>query len=181
MLVAEARVRAETIEREARTSGYDAGYAEVVARAEAEMEAARAALRAALEQAHAAQQELVAAVELRTVELAIAIAERILSAALAVKPELVCDVVGSALRRTLGRDRLVIDVNPEDTEIVRTWLGSVAEGAAELEAVEVRADRRVQRGGCIVRTSEGEIDAQFSAQLDRAEQVLRAALAESAE
>ena len=178
MLIAEARVRAEEIEREARQSGYDAGYAEVVARAELEMEAARAALLAALEQARAAQEQLLAAAELRTVELAIAVAERILNVAVEVKPELVCGVVGSALRRAIGRDRLVIEVNPDDVELVRTWLGSVADDGGELETVEVRPERRVVRGGCIVRTAEGEIDAQFPAQLERAEHILRGVLSE---
>lgn len=175
-IVAEAHVRAAEIEREAREAGYEAGRAEVIARAEAEMASPRAAVLAAVDAVHAAREDLAALVELRAVELAVAIAERILGAAIDVRPELVTEVVGSALRRVLSRDRLVLEVNPDDLEVVRAWLGAGAEDGAE--GIELRAERRVARGGCIVRTSEGEIDAQLSEQLARAEQVLRRAFGE---
>jgi flagellar assembly protein FliH len=176
-IVAEAQVRAVEIEREARESGYEAGRAEVIAQAEVEMAAPRAAVYAAAEAVYAARDELAQAVELRCVELAIAVAERILGAAVELKPELVTEVVGGALRRAIARDRLVVDVNPEDVEVVRAWL---AAGGDEGDAIEVRAERRVARGGCVVRTGEGEIDAQLTEQLDRAEQVLRRTFAEPA-
>ena len=175
-IVAEAHARSVEIEREAHEAGYEAGRAEVIAQAEVEMAAPRAAVLAAVGAVYAAQEELAAAVELRTVELAILIAERILGSALAIRPELVCDVVAGALRRALTRDRLAIDVNPADVDVVRTWLAS---NSAESGVIEIHAERRVAPGGCVVRTSEGEIDAQFSVQLERAGEVLRQALAGS--
>jgi flagellar assembly protein FliH len=178
-LVAVAQANAAEIERRARDAGYEAGRAEMVERAAAEMEAPRQAVEAAAAAVYAAQDELAAALELRTIEFGIAIAERILGAALAVKPELVCEVVGGALRRALTRDRLVIDVHPDDVDVVRAWLAARAEEEGT-EAITVRGERRVVRGGCVVNTTEGEIDAQLPEQLARAEQVLRRAFAESA-
>lgn len=178
-IIAEAHVRAAEIERAAQEAGYEAGRAEVIARAEAEMAAPRAAVLAAVDAVYAARSELAGAVELRSIELGIAVAGRILGAAIEVDPELVCEVVGSALRRAIVRDRLVIDVNPDDAEFVRTWLGSGGEEGGE--TIEVRPERRVARGGCVVRTAEGEIDAQLSEQLERAEQALRRTFAESAD
>jgi len=140
------------------------------------MAAPRAAVLAAVGGVYAAQDELAATVELRAVELAILIAERILGSALAVQPELVFNVVAGALRRALTRDRLAVDVNPADIDIVRTWLATNSSDGA---TIEVHAERRVAPGGCVVRTSEGEIDAQFSVQLERAGEVLRLALAGS--
>jgi flagellar assembly protein FliH len=178
-MVAIAQANATEIERRAREDGYEAGRAEVISRAEEEIEGPRQAIHAAAEAVYAAQSELAAAVELRTIEFAIAIAERILGAALAVQPELVCEVVGGALRRALSRDRLVIDVHPDDVDVVRTWLGA-REDEDAAESITVRAERRVVRGGCVVHTAEGEIDGQLSEQLVRAEQVLRRVFAESA-
>ncbi len=48
---------------------------------------------------------------------------------------------------------------------------------AELHAehggeLSVRADRRVERGGCVLSTAAGEIDAEISAQLERAAKVV---------
>lgn len=170
-IVAEARARAVEIEAEARTAGFDAGRAEALAQVEQELTEPRAALLAAIAGIEGLRDEVSAAVELRAVELAVALAERIVSASLDVRPELVLDVVASALRRVVDRDRLAIDVNPDDLPLVREWLGSQLE--VQVERVEVRGERRVPRGGCVVRTAEGEVDARVGEQLARAEEVLR--------
>ncbi len=178
-IIAIAQANAAEIERRARDAGYEAGRAEMIERAAAEIETPRQAIYAAADAVYAAQDELAAAVELRTIEFAIAIAERILGAALAVRPELVCEVVGGALRRALARGRLVIDVHPDDVDVIRAWLGE-RDDDDRAESITVRAERRVARGGCVVHTTEGEIDATLPEQLARAEQVLRRVFAESA-
>lgn len=178
-MVAIAQANALEIERRAREAGYEAGRAEAIERMAAEIEGPREAMIAAAAAVYAAQDDLAASLELRTIEFAIAIAERILGAALAVQPELVCEVVGAALRRALSRDRLVIDVHPDDVDVVRTWLAN-REDDNGAETIAVRGERRVVRGGCVVHTTEGDIDAQLSEQLGRAEQVLRRVFADSA-
>jgi len=172
-IVAEAEGRAAEIEEQARRAGNDAGYADGTARAEAEARQSLDALVAAVEAVHAARSDAVGVVEARAAELAVLVAERILGAALELDPELVCSVVGSALRRVVDADRLVLDVNPDDLERVRTW---IALGEGGLAQIEVRPERRVGAGGCIVRTADVEIDARVSAQLDRARATVRSAL-----
>jgi flagellar biosynthesis/type III secretory pathway protein FliH len=174
-IVADAQQRAVEIEAEARVAGEAAGYEAGLARAAEELAEPRAAFAAAIVELGALRDEISADVERHSVELALAIAERIVGAAIEVDPEVVCEVVQGALRRVVERDRLVVDVNPDDVEIVRQWIGGQSEVASS--AVEVRAERRVGRGGAVVRTLEGEIDARIPEQLDRAREVLRDALA----
>ncbi len=175
-IVADAEAQAVELGAEARRAGYDAGYAEGLAQAARELEVPRATFAAAVDAIQAARGEVSDTVERHAVELALAIAERVVGAALEVQPELVCNVVGSALRRVVERDRLAIDVNPEDVPLVRAWLESQSEVA--IATVEVRDERRVARGGCVVRTAEGEVDARVGEQLARAGEVLREAFAE---
>lgn len=174
-IVAEAQQRAIDIEAEAHAAGEAAGYAAGLARAAEELAEPRAAFAAAIAGVDGVRDEIAAAVERNAVELALAIAERIVGAAIEVDPTVVCEVVQGALRRVVERDRLVVDVNPDDVEIVREWIGGQSEVASS--AVEVRPERRVARGGAVVRTLEGEIDARIPEQLDRAREVLRDALA----
>jgi flagellar assembly protein FliH len=177
-IVAEAQQRAVEIEAEARAAGEAAGYQAGLARAAEELAEPRAAFAAAIAGVSELRDEVAAATERHAVELALAIAERIVGAAIEVDPTVVCEVVQGALRRVVERDRLVVDVNPDDVEIVREWIGQSEVGSA---AVEIRAERRVGRGGAVVRTVEGEIDARIPEQLDRARGVLRDALAVAAE
>jgi flagellar assembly protein FliH len=170
-LVAAARAQAAQIEAEARAEGYRAGHAEGLAAAEAERAATSAALGGVLAALQEARESYVAAAEQDVVDLAIAIAEKIVGTAFAADPELVCSLVAGALRAVEGGNGAVLEVNPDDVSLVQRWLdGSTLPLAAK---IELRAERRIARGGCVVRTAEGEIDARVREQLDRAEEVLR--------
>jgi flagellar assembly protein FliH len=174
-IVAEAQQRAVELEAEARVEGEAAGYAAGLARAQEELAVPLAAFEAASAGIEATRDEVATLVERRAVELALTIAERIVGAAIAAQPELVCNVVEGALRRVVERDRLIVDLHPDDLAYVREWLGEQTE--TSVSAVELRAERRVPRGGCVVRTTEGEIDARVPEQLARAGEILRDAIA----
>jgi flagellar biosynthesis/type III secretory pathway protein FliH len=170
-IVAEAQARAADIEAQARDAGFEAGRLEGLALVQAEAEASLAALAAGIAGLDAVREAEASRVERRAVELAIALAERVVHGALDAEPERIQDVVAGALRRVVERDRLTIEVNPDDVDRVRAW----CDAQTELDGgrVDVRAERRVPRGGCVVRTAEGEIDARVAEQLDRARDVLR--------
>jgi flagellar assembly protein FliH len=171
-IVARAEADAAAIAAEAAAHGQQQGYAAGLAAAEAQIAPVREALAAVVDGVVAAEERFLAAAELRSVELALALAEKIVGAALDIQPELVVEIVTGALRRSIERDRLVVEVNPDDVELVRASVTETADrlGVGRLEVV---AERRVARGGCVVRTSEGEIDARISEQFDRAGELLR--------
>jgi flagellar assembly protein FliH len=171
-IVAKAEADAAAIAAEAAAHGQQQGYAAGLAAAEAQIAPVREALAAVVDGVVAAEERFLAAAELRSVELALALAEKIVGAALDIQPELVVEIVTGALRRSIERDRLVVEVNPDDVELVRASVTETADrlGVGRLEVV---AERRVARGGCVVRTTEGEIDARISEQLDRAGELLR--------
>jgi flagellar assembly protein FliH len=150
------------------------GVAEGLAAGRAEIGPAVEALAAAATGLEKERDASATRTEQAAAELALQIAEKVLGAALEVRPELVLEVVRGALRRLAEPQESVLLVNPEDVELVRA---AVEELAAEHgAALTVRAERRVARGGCIVRTQAGEIDARFAAQLERAGAVVRSEL-----
>ena len=166
-LLASAEMRAAEIYADAAARGREEG----VAAAHELLAPARDALLAGAEELAAVAAELRTRAELRGVELGLAIARKVLGVALAADPALVREVVLGALRSTTAREHLVVEVNPDDLELVRS---SIADAAAQLGVgrLEVVAERRVARGGCVVRMDDGEIDATIAEQLARAEEVL---------
>jgi flagellar assembly protein FliH len=88
------------------------------------------------------------------------------------RPEKVLDVVGGALLRTAARHRLVIEVNPDDLQLVSENAEGLAAKLGGVQRLDVVAERRIERGGCIVRTEEGEIDARIGSQLERVAELL---------
>lgn len=156
----------------ARAAGHDAGFQAGLLEAQAQMATGVAALQAAAEAIAAERERVAAAVEPAAVELALRIAEQALGAAVAAKPDVVVDVVRGALRRLAERDRVTILVNPEDLELVRDASEGLAAELGGIEHCDVQAERRVGRGGAIVRTVEGEVDATLATKLAAARKVL---------
>jgi flagellar biosynthesis/type III secretory pathway protein FliH len=162
---------------DAERRGHDEGLAAGRALAEAELEPVRAALAAAIDSLSGARAEVVAVAEGRAVELAVALAQKILATALEIEPEHVLSAVQGALRRLVDKDEVVLEVNPADVPLLQTQISTLDGTAGGPVSIQVVGERRVNRGGCIVRTREGEIDARIETQLERADEVLRRSLA----
>jgi flagellar assembly protein FliH len=132
---------------------------------------AAAALEQAVEEALALRTKIAEAAEARAAQLALAIAEKVVAGALEVAPERVVDVVRGALRGLLDGERIIVCVHPDDVELVR------AAGLGSPDAhLEVHGERRVARGGALVRTSVGEVDAQIEHKLDAVRALVAAEL-----
>jgi len=163
----EARERMERRERE---------HAEEIARIREE---ADRAVRESVERFTGAAKEMMAqredmilSAEEGLVRLAVSVARRIVSDAVKVDETLVLDTIRRALRHVVEKESVVLRVNPEDIRIVREhgsdWL-AVLEGTRSLEIVE---DGRVRRGGCLVETEAGNVEAQLDKQLKTIERAL---------
>lgn len=163
--------RRKVLER-ARTEGYEAGLAE----AREALAPSAAALAAMLEQLELLYEERCAQIERRAAELSLYLAERVIGAVLELEPELVLANVTGALRAAAERDRVLIEVNPDDLELVRSAVDELAARVGGIRRLEVVGERRVERGGCIARTAEGEIDARIQEKLALAREAIEEAL-----
>lgn len=173
--VAEAMAQADAIREQAHAEGYAAGVAEGRAAAAPAAEALMGAA-AGLEElrSHVAD-----GLERGSVGLALRIAEQIIGAAVTVDPDLVLEAIRGALRRLADRERVQILVNPDDLDIVRAAVEDLVAQLGGIGAVDVQAERRVARGGAIVRTGEGDVDASIETKLTRAREVLEREFADS--
>ena len=156
----------------ARAQGFHEGHAAGIAEAEARVGAAEQALHAAAAALHADREALADRVERAAVGLALQIAEQALRAAVAAHPERVMDAVEGALRGLVERERVTILVHPDDLDAVRSGIGPLMGELGGVGHWEVQAERRVTRGGAVVRTSEGEVDASLETKIARAREVL---------
>lgn len=166
----------EALHSEARNAGEAEGRAEGLLAAHAEIDAALAALRRAVTGVEQLRDELSRKFEQEAVELAFAIAEQILSGAVDVQPERVMDGVRGALRRIVDRHQITVLVNPADLELVSERMDAARTELGGIDQCDVQADRRVGRGGVVVETTAGEIDARIDTQLARAREVVAEAL-----
>jgi flagellar assembly protein FliH len=176
-MLSQANEEAGQIRELARAEGHAEGLATGREDSRAEISAAVAAFGEALSGIEGLRLEVAGAVEQDAIELALALAGKILAGALQARPELVVEVVQGALRRLSDRRRITVVVNPADLDTVTAALGDVQSHASGIEHCDLQSDPRVTRGSAIVRTAEGEVDASVETQLVRAREVVAAELA----
>jgi flagellar assembly protein FliH len=155
-----------------RAEAHAAGYAQGAADARAVVEPAAAALQSAATELVALRDALAEQTEIAAVDLALRIAEQTVQGTIAVEPERVVAAVRGALRRLIERERVIVLVSPDDLEIVREQIEAVLAELGGVDHYEVQSDRRVSRGGAIVRTGEAEVDATLETKLERAREVI---------
>jgi len=183
-VVAAARAEADQIREQARAEGLAQGRAEGEAAARADADAllqpALHALAAASDALAAERAEVADRVEHQAVELALELASKVVAGAIDAQPERVLDVVRGALRCLVERERVQVLVHPDDLAIVRAAMDGIRGELGGIEHVEVQEERRLGRGGAIVRTPDAEVDADLRTKLDRARDAVAAELRETA-
>ena len=155
-----------------RAEAWAEGHAAGLEAARGELAPAVSALHAAAAGVDAARDDVAQEAERAAVDLSLRVAEQVVRAAIEASPERVLDTVSGALRRLMERDRVVVLVHPEDLDLVRAGAPEIIAPLGGVEHCEVQADRRVARGGAIVRTTEGEVDATLPTKLDRMRELL---------
>ncbi len=136
----------------ARQQGYAAGMAQ--ARDELAQEAKR--LRQLAESLGAALDALDFRLADQVLNLALDVARQVVAGELSARPERILEVVNLALRQMADttRDARLL-LNPEDARIVRPILNDLLD-RSRLRMVE---DARIVRGGCLIETLQGDLDA----------------------
>lgn len=142
------------------------------ARAEqaAQMDALQARFAALVEQAIVTEQELRRAYQADLLALAVALAERILGREIATDPSVLERMLSVAIAHAQGSTITQIMVHPDDLELAEQYIEPIL--SASHEGVEIVADPHVTRGGCVIGTRTGFIDARIDTQLAEARAVL---------
>jgi flagellar assembly protein FliH len=171
-VLARAEEEAAALRTAARAEGFQEGRTEALAALAPALQALEAAAAAVHGERLAASERL----EAHAVDLSLFLAEKVIGGALAVEPELVVEAVRGALRGIVERERVTVLVHPADLELVRDAMDGLRATLGGVEHCEVQAERRVTRGGAVLRTQDGDVDARVETKLQRAREVVEAAL-----
>lgn len=125
-----------------------------------------AAIDILLREAKRKKEQAVRDLEVRVIELAVSIAERIIGRSVSAEPEIVADIIREAMSHIIGGETVILKVSEEDLEYVSVryeqWLGM----SGNAREFRIEADRRLRRGDCLIETEGGLIDAVLTSRLD---------------
>jgi flagellar assembly protein FliH len=151
--------RQQAIEQEAFAAGFAHGERLGTEAATARLDAVIAAFHDTIDELHALRPELMRHTEREIVHLAVVIAERILRHEVDVDPDLILVLARVAVDRLGERAAARVHLNPTDS-------AAISPAAREtIGSIEIVADPAVERGGCLVRSAFGVIDAGIDAQI----------------
>jgi flagellar assembly protein FliH len=170
-LIADAASRADQLVEATKAQAHADGYAEGAAAADREMSDMMATMRNLVDMARVERHKLMEDAEPELVRLAIGIAERVLHQQIALDRGVVIEMAKVAIARLVEKESVTVRVNPGDLERMREHRDEFLSGG-DIKNFRIIEDQRVDRGGVVVETDGGTIDAKISTQLNEAKRVL---------
>jgi len=161
----EAAARVKEIERAARENATADARAAMVAETSAEAAGLRAQLARTLDEVMELREQMATYAEHEMVQLAIEIAKKIVRREVTVDREIVVSLARVALSRLHNRVLANVRLHPEDYQYVaahRDKLGTVS-------TIKLIEDGAISRGGCLIETDFGDVDARIEQQFDEIE------------
>jgi flagellar assembly protein FliH len=116
--------------------------------------------------------------EEKLVGLAVEIASKVIQEEISLQPEIVQRTVETALRRVSDLEQVVVKVNPLDLDLILPKLDTFKQLVPDVQNFSIEGSHTLQRGGCIIETNSGSINAAIGTQLSIIEEVFRNVMAE---
>jgi flagellar biosynthesis/type III secretory pathway protein FliH len=168
---AQVQEEAQQILEQAGNEGYSDGLKRAQAEIEADRQMAIEQSQSLIEEARKTKIAILDSVENDIVRLAMAIAKKVIVAELSSNPQAIVDIVRQAISFLDNPYNVRVYVNPADLQYLMDSIASEGLtdiGSTDLE-IELKADRRISSGGCIVDSGMGSVDAQLESRIGKVE------------
>lgn len=181
LLIKEANLEAENIIKSAieeaeniKRKSYEEGYHDGLVKGEEEVklkyESIMLEAEQNLEQTKMQHEEMLNGMEGEVVELALAVARRIVSYELEIHPEFVLKLLRNTLDNTSNKDNITIKVSDEDYQYLNQHADEVNEMLSDVKDYEIRVSRNLEKGDIEIESPQGSIEAGINTQFENVEE-----------
>lgn len=119
------------------------------------------------------RQQILKESEAQVIDLVLTVAMRVVKSISESQKEVVIQNVKSALSQIKGRTDIVIRVNLSDLDITTAKMKEFQSQVEKVKNITIIEDATIEKGGCIIETDYGQIDARISSQLREIELKIR--------
>jgi len=117
--------------------------------------------------------------EKEVISLAMGIAKKIVGHEVTVNKNVILNVLKQALKKTIDSDKIKIRVNPNDLQFLKTQKDQFAHLIDNMGSVSFKADETILKGGCLIETNSGDIDARIDKQIEAVDEAFKSELAKT--
>ena len=168
-IIQEAEQRREKTLGDAYKEGYDKGNEDGYKEGRQEANRLIDRLHVIIDKTLDRRQAILDETEQQIVELVLLISRKVVKVISENQRSVVMQNVLQALRRVKGRGDVTIRVNLADVELTAEHTKDFMQAVESVKNITVAEDSSVERGGCIIETDFGAIDARISSQLNELE------------
>ena len=168
-IVAEAQAQHDKIVSDARSEGFEQGSSEGYEKGKAEVERLIERMHKVLEAVMQRREEILQDTESQIVELVILMARKVIKILSENQKNVIMANTVAALRKVKTRGDVTLRVNIEDVKLTTAHADEFIQHVENVQGITVQEDSSVEKGGCIVETDFGAIDARISSQLTELE------------
>jgi flagellar assembly protein FliH len=162
--------KAEHIERKAYREGFSKGEKEGLASGTKKLEPVLRNFRQALMELEQIKKKLYEKAEKDAIELALAVAEKIVCREVSTRQDTVLNVIKAALSKVRDSEKIKIKINPTDLAYLKEPETPLTDFLPKSENITLEGDENIHMGGCIIETGFGDIDARIDRQLQLVEE-----------
>ena len=159
------RLTLDTERRDSRTQGLDEGHKEGYAEGKAEVDRLIERTHVVLERAQQKRGDILSETEKEVVDLVLLVARKVVKVISENQREVIITNVVEALRKVKSKGDIIIRVNLADLQLATEHKQDFINMMEGAKSVHISEDSTVDKGGCIIETDFGEIDARISSQL----------------
>ena len=168
-IVAEAQKNQEHLYNDAKKDGFEHGHEEGYAQGREEGDRLVDRMHKMLEAVMLRREEILQETESQIVELVILMARKVVKILSENQKNVVMANTLAALKKVKSRGKVTLRVNLEDVKLTTSHISEFIQHVENVNGITVIEDSSVERGGCIVETDFGAIDARISSQLQELE------------
>ena len=169
-LESEIKARVTQTEREAYEKGYAEGHGKGYDEGKAEVARLVESLHTIITKAIEKRNEIIEEAETQIINLVLLIVKKVIKVISENQKNVVINNVVQALRKLKSRGDVVIRVNLADLELTSEHVKDFMKMVENVKSITVLEDSSVDKGGCIIETDFGQIDARISSQLHEIEE-----------
>lgn len=166
----QAQARINEITNEAYKKGFEQGREEGFKAEKAEVERLIQRLHTIIERTLDKREEILNNTETQIVELVLLISRKVVKTISENQKSVIISNIAQALRKLKTRSDIIIRVNIADLQLASEHLKEFTDMVENAKNISIVEDTTVDKGGCIIETDFGEIDARIQSQLNELEE-----------
>jgi flagellar assembly protein FliH len=158
---------AHAIRQKAHKEAYEEGLRQAHQEIEGDRQAAIQQSQALLEEARQSKLKLFRSCEADMVRLVMAMVKKVIAGELKTNPDIIINILQEAIDFLDRPENITVYVNPQEVENILEVMdkGYLTDIGSNNINMDIKADERVSRGGCLLESDAGSVDAQLETRI----------------